>query len=140
MENTSLANLYRQGIYVPYTREETIICNSKILEYFYDNGINVIRLGLHYSDELVKNTVAGFYHPAFRELCESRIFYNKLAFALTQLEKGSYTVYVGKSFLSKAIGQKKENVLKLKNLGYNVRFAVNTELKEYKFLIDKEMR
>ena len=45
-------------------------CNTK-------NNIKIIRLGLHYSDSLVNNSYGDNYHPAFKELCENKLFYDK---------------------------------------------------------------
>ena len=44
---------------------------------FENAGINIIRLGLHYSDSLKDNSLGNNYHPAFKELCENKIFYNE---------------------------------------------------------------
>jgi histone acetyltransferase (RNA polymerase elongator complex component) len=138
MKNTSLAELYYSGKYVPYNKEETIDINSKILDYFNQNNVNVIRFGLHYSDELVKNIVAGFYHPAFKELCESKIFYDSILNVLMKFKEGSYNIFVSEKSLSKAIGQKRENINKFLKLGYNVKFAVNSQLKNFEFTIEKK--
>ena len=49
-----------------------------LLEMFTDAGIKVIRLGLHSGGNVEDGYVAGAYHPALRELCESRIYLEKI--------------------------------------------------------------
>ncbi len=138
MKNTRLEDLYKSGKYVPYNEEETISVCAHILNLFYSKDINVIRVGLHYSKDLTDNKIAGYYHPAFREICESRIFYNKLLESLSNsCNKGDYTVYVGQKFLSKAVGQKKSNIIRLREKGYNIKFVPDDNIKDFDFLIDK---
>ena len=76
MKNTDLAEYYLNGSFVPYTLEESVSLCSTLILLFAKADIKIIRLGLHYSDSLVKNSLDGNYHPAFKELCESRILYN----------------------------------------------------------------
>lgn len=135
MKDTILEEYYKNKIYVPYNRDVTINTCSKILRMFYDNNINVIRVGLHYSEELINNSVAGFYHPAFRELCESKMFCDKLIEEITKYPQGEFSVLVGKKFISKAIGQKKINIEKLFHLGYNVSFVQDENLGDFDFII-----
>lgn len=136
LEGTKLAELYRSGEYVPYNEEQTIYSCTEILRYFTKKNITVIRLGLHYSEDIINNKVAGYYHPAFREICESRIFFDKIFAELKNYQKGSYIISVAKSSLSKAVGQKKCNTEKLKNNGYNIKFVANDELKTFDFIIN----
>ncbi|MCH5202609.1 MAG: radical SAM protein [Oscillospiraceae bacterium] len=136
LKNTPLEILYNDGSYTPCDRETTINCCSEILQMFYDSNINVIRVGLHYSDELKDNYIAGFYHPAFRELCESRMFYRSLLNNLNKnYQKGNYEILVGNKFISKAIGQKKENTNKLKDKGYIVKFISTDNIEDFSYII-----
>lgn len=135
MKDTDLENYYRLGKYLPYDEETTINCVFQILKIFYEKNINVIRVGLHYSKDLEENSVAGFYHPAFREICESRMFYSILKKEIVKYKKGNVVVEVGNKFISKAIGQKKSNLHRLSDLGYNVQFVQNEKLLDYQFII-----
>lgn len=136
LKNTPLEILYKDGNYTPYNRETTISCCSKIIQLFYDSNINVIRVGLHYSNELKDNYIAGFYHPAFRELCESKMFYNSILNEIDKnYQKGSYEILVGNKFISKAIGQKKENINKLKDKGYIVKFITTDNMEDFCYII-----
>ncbi|MCI6652124.1 MAG: radical SAM protein [Ruminococcus sp.] len=138
MKNTPLAHLYQSGKYVPYDEETTVQVCSNVLNLFYENKIDVIRVGLHYSDDLVNNRIAGYYHPAFREICESRIFFDLAYKKIKEYPKGKYIVFVAKGFVSKAVGQKKSNVNKFFQLGYDVKIKENPNLKDFEFIIEEE--
>lgn len=135
MKDTLLEKYYNDKKYVSYSKETTINTCAKILKMFYDKEINVIRVGLHYSDELVNTSVAGFYHPAFRELCESKMFLDMLINEIKKYPQGEFSVIVGNKFISKAIGQKKANIKVLKELGYIVTFKQSNTLKDFQFII-----
>lgn len=115
LKNTRLAVLYAAGEYRPPTLQQTVELCAKLLIFFRERNIPVIRLGLHSID---KNAyVAGPWHPAFRELCESRLY---LQSALKQLHKqGSYALYVHPTAISKMIGQGRANLAFLQKIGYN---------------------
>ena len=125
MKDTKLAELYLNGEYTPYSLEKSVNLCSKLIELFEKNNIKIIRLGLHYSDSLVNNSYGDNYHPAFKELCENKLFYDKF------IEKAKdfpdlneiKTVVINSKSLSKFLGQKRSNVKKLNELGYNFRFC-----------------
>ena len=54
-------------------------------------------------------------------------------------EKGNYIIYVGKSDVSKMIGQKKSNILYLKNKGFNCKVKEKQELKNLELQIEREV-
>ncbi len=129
LKNTLLGQLYKNGEYTPPTLEESVDLCALLLEMFEQNNIEVIRLGLHYSEELIGSMECGNYHPAFRELCESRImlgrFYKEIKD--TELENGgSAEVYVHPSCVSKFTGQKRANIEILKKRGINVRVRTDS--------------
>ena len=134
LKDTDLAALYSDGIYSPQTLDDAINLAVKLYTIFTDAGIKVIRLGLHSIEN--EAYLAGPWHPAFSELCQSRIMLNSV---LKQLnEKGNYIIYVGKSDVSKMIGQKKSNLIHLKSLGYDCKVKVNKELGDLKIYIERE--
>ena len=112
MKDTKLAELYLNGEYTPYSLEKSVNLCSKLIELFEKNNIKIIRLGLHYSDSLVNNSYGDNYHPAFKELCENKLFYDKF------IEKAKdfpdlneiKTVVINSKSLSKFLGQKRSNV------------------------------
>lgn len=115
IKDTELGMLYKEGLYKPLSKDETVNLCSELLLFFEGKGIKVIRLGLHSEEGLCdgSSVVAGFYHPAFRELCESKIF---LDIFKEKIPKNTekITIFVSKGNISKAIGQNKENIIYLK--------------------------
>ncbi len=123
LEGTELAERMREGDYRPQNYEGAADLCAHLLEFFEGEGINVIKLGLHASDGVDGNKVGGAYHPAFRELCEGRIYLNKIRGYLKENypDGGEFTVYVDKREISKASGQKKCNVSALAEEGWRIK-------------------
>ena len=130
LQNTKLCELYNSGEYKLYDFDKAVEICANLLYMFEFMGIRVIRIGLHSSEEVSSNAVAGFYHPAFKELCESRIFRTIILSTLRE-KKGSYMVYVAKGALSKAIGQKKSNIEYFKQSGLNITIKESSGLNGY---------
>lgn len=130
MRDTELANLYNSGKFLPYSLEKSIELCSELIEMFEDNNINIIRLGLHYSDSLIKNSVGNNYHPAFKELCENRIFYNKLQNKIQDTDSFD-TVFINQKSLSKFLGQKKSNLSAFEKMGYKFDIKFDNTLSKY---------
>ncbi len=82
LKDTGLAELYRQGKYVPLTLDETVELGKKLLVMFTGAGINVIRIGLQPSEQINLNSdvLAGPYHPALRELVETAVARDQLTY------------------------------------------------------------
>lgn len=134
MKDTKLDQFYLAGKFKPYSLEESVNLCSELLLKFEKENIAVIRLGLHYSDSLIDNSYGDNYHPAFKELCENKIFFNKTLFELEKYpdkEKKDFIVFVNSKSLSKFIGQKKCNIEKLENLGYHITPEIDNSLNKY---------
>ena len=133
LKDTDLAALYDDKKYVPQSLEEAVNLCSKLYLMFETNGIKVIRLGLHRIDE--DAYIAGPWHPSFSELCQSKIMFDK---ALGLMKKpGNYNIFVSKESLSKMIGQSKENIIELKNRGFNCNVFENENLKDFQILAER---
>ncbi|MBP1568985.1 MAG: radical SAM protein [Oscillospiraceae bacterium] len=128
LKNTLLAKWFAEGEFVPQTVEEAAAECAELLDVFELYNIKVIRLGLHAEESLEENLVAGPYHPAFREICESLRFRKKIAPMLTRLPKGSYVLKVAPSEVSKCSGQKKSNIEHWLSLGYAVKITPDKNL------------
>ena len=120
VEGTYLAQLYRRGQYQPQTLEEAVSLRAELLEGFGEAGIPVIRMGLHADPELEKALVAGPYHPAFRELCEGAVLYNRIARLLAGKSQGCYIVFVSPKAVSKLKGHGALGLKKLSADGYEI--------------------
>lgn len=135
MRGTQLETLYNSSEYKTYSLEQSVELCSQLIELFYKESIPIIRLGLHYSDSLTENSVSDSYHPAFKELCEGRIFYRRLINEIKNADKKSFTVFINERSLSKFNGQKKCNVNTFKALGYNYEIKFDNSLGKYDLYI-----
>ena len=131
MKNTELEKLYKSKVYIPYTLDESVELCSELMTLFYDNSIDVIRVGLHYSDSLKSGDVAGNYHPAFKELCENRIFLNNFLKQTEGLDSKDVIVTVNPSSVSKFTGQNRKNLIELENSGYRVKIEKDRSIPKY---------
>ncbi len=119
LKNTRLGELSQKGEYLAPTAEESIPLCAELLQMFENEGIKVIKLGLHSSETVGRDMIGGGYHPAFRELCEGHIYLQKILEKLDGKDKNcSYKVFVRNKDLSKAKGQQKRNEKALKNQGF----------------------
>lgn len=134
LENTLLEKKFRSGEYKVMSLEETTELVSKLLLMFEEAGITVIRTGLHSGGKVEEGYVAGAYHPAFRELCESRIYLEKILEKIKDMPEGEIIISVPEGALSQAIGQKKCNRQCIEKMGFSVRFEEDKTLKKYTVL------
>ncbi len=115
LRGTELARLYQEGEYIPQTVEQAVEECAGLLEMFESRGIRVIRLGLHASPDVERDYLAGAYHPALRELCQSRIMLRRMTEALDGPDGNRICGFaVHPSDLSKAIGQHRGNLTELR--------------------------
>lgn len=136
MADTPLAELYSSGEYAPQSLEEaTDICAELIL-MFYKENIKVIRVGLHSGGGVEEGMLAGAFHPAFKELCQNKIYYSLMLSELDRHKKNkNYTVLVPAGALSQAMGQKKSNLFKLRKNGYECIIKECDDLKKYQISV-----
>lgn len=139
LKNTKLEELFVSGEYVPDTLEDTVNLCSQLISMFEDNKISVIRVGLHSSETVEGSMLAGGYHPAFRELCENRIFLRIIEdkLAADNIPAGKIIISAPKSAISKITGQKKLNLIKLKAEGYEAKVVVDPLLSGRQILIQE---
>ncbi len=135
LPGTTLARLWRQGRYSPQTLEEAVELCAQLLDRFQQAGVRVIRMGLHAGPGL-EARLAGPYHPAFRQLVESRLFLAKLCKALPG--PGKFTVGVNPRDISTALGQGRENLPWLEARGFTVRFCQNQAVPRGGFFLESQ--
>ena len=84
IKNTPLAKEYEQGEYIPLTVEQAVDRAKDIMQLFNNAKIEVIRIGLQNTEEITdpseesSQVIAGPYHPAFRQLVESGMWYDEI--------------------------------------------------------------
>lgn len=124
LKGTYLAALLERGVYVPDSLENTVSLCAMLVEDFEQNGIKVIRLGLHSSTELKENMLAGGFHDSLGEMVQSRIMLNKIL----SYPPGNYTVYINRKSLSKLKGNRKSNIAALENADYKIDILFDDSL------------
>ena len=133
LENTPLAELYRSGEYKPQTVEDAAGLCAELLLMFYEADITVIRTGLHSGGDVEGEYIAGAYHPAFKELCEGRIYLRRALEFIEKnsIAKGEIEIHVSPKAVSQMTGQKKTNLTALQTLGYNARVIADESIEKY---------
>ena len=137
LENTHLCDLYRNGKYQPQGVEEAAEICAVLLEMFENTGIKVIRTGLHSGGDVEGEFVAGAYHPAFKEICESKIYLKKATEFIRQnkIAEGRIEIRVSPKSVSQMTGQKKANIQALRKLGYEAKIVADDSVEKYKVYI-----
>lgn len=123
VKNTKLEKEYENGTYQPLSVVQAIEICKEIVRLFADKNIDIIRVGLQNTDEISEpgkkesEVVAGPYHPAFRQLVESAMWYDAIVGKIKKLNMKVKEVEVTVSPIdaNNVIGHKKENVKKLKD-------------------------
>lgn len=148
LEGTYLGELYKKSTYKPQTVEDAVELCAVLLKRFYEENITVIRLGLHSGGNVEEGYLAGPYHPAFGELCESKIYLEKAKAILSEkfpvenknicslTEKKIITLYVNDREISKMTGQKSINKIALKRAGWEVSVKGMKTLDKYELLVE----
>lgn len=143
LEGTRLAELYESGEYKLMEFDSVVELCSRMLMKFEENDIEVIKCGLHASDGVEGKMIAGFYHPAFRELCESQVYRwimlkiiiegNNGIGMIQKLKKyiKGYTFAVNPSCISKALGHKKSNVEYFKEMNIDIKVVGDESIPKY---------
>lgn len=132
LRGTKLNSLYLSGDYELIPFDEMVSLCSKMLIMFKNAGIDVIRCGLHASDDVKENLSAGYYHPAFKELCEGKIYRDEVKRLIGNKKNASFEFLVNDKCMSKALGQKKENVKYFQKQGIGIKFVSNKDIEIYK--------
>ena len=134
IKDTKLAEDYLSGEYSPNTLEQAVETSAILLKLFNKNKIDVIRIGLQGTDEICNpenessQVVAGPYHPAFRQLVESRICYDEFSKKIQKLNSNVRVVkvLVNGALINNFVGHKRENIVRIKEL-YDVDVVVEQD-------------
>lgn len=121
LKDTYLAELYEKELYKPLNADESAELCAKLVPMFEKAKIKIIRLGLHSSEDIKRNMIAGGFHDSFGELVKSRIMADKIL----ALPPGDYQVFVNPKSLSKLKGNGKSNIYLLMERGYNIKIITD---------------
>ena len=124
VKNTKLEREYEKGNYEPLPLVQAVETCKELVRMFADKKIEVIRIGLQNTEEISEpgskqsEVVAGPYHPAFRQLVESGMWYDAIVEKIKKLnvKVKEVEVTVNPIDANNVIGHKKENVQKLKDI------------------------
>lgn len=136
IKNTPLEKELEKGTYKPLTVVQAVEVCKEIVRLFHDKNIDIIRIGLQPTDEISEpgseksEVVAGSYHPAFRQLVESAMWYDAIVGKIKRLnvKVKEVEVTVNPVDANNVIGHKKENVKNLKEL-YDVNLVLKQDPK-----------
>ena len=143
IKDTKLCEYYLNGEYSPNTVEQAVETCAVLLKMFRKKKIEVIRIGLQSTDEICNpdnessQVVAGPYHPAFRQLVESRIFYDEISKKVKGLNNRVSRVkfVVNKNKINNFVGHKRENINKIEGI-YNIKIEIeqSESVKDFKLV------
>lgn len=130
IKGTALEKMYRYGKYRPLSIVEAVEWTKQILPLFEQNGVKVLRTGLHPSDEFddPDALIDGPYHPAFKALVLSAIWRDRLG--EINGDGGSLLLKVHPSELNFAVGHQQSNKLELLRRFKEVKFIPTDEIEK----------
>ena len=136
IKGTKLEKEYQEGTYKPLTVVQAVETCKELVRMFDNKNIDIIRIGLQNTDEISdpenkeSEVVAGPFHPAFRQLVESAMWYDAIVNKIKKLNAKvkEVEVTVNPIDVNNVIGHKKENVQKLKDT-YDVDLVIKQDEK-----------
>ena len=131
LKGTELELFVKNGSYTPLTVKDAVDISGELLWMFLQNSVKVLRIGLH-SDISADKIVGGAFHPALRELCESKVYYNLAKKALLGVTAKKMSILVNTREFSKMVGQRRENIKKLsEEIGMVIDVKGSDKLEKY---------
>ena len=134
IKGTKLEKEYNDGIYEPLSVVQAVETCKQLVRMFNDKKIDVIRVGLQNTEEICEpgsnqsEVIEGPFHPAFRQLVESGLWYDAIVEKIKKLnvKVKEVEVTVNPIDANNVIGHKRENVKKLQEL-YEVDLKVKQD-------------
>lgn len=134
IKGTKLEEEYKNNEYIPLTVNQAVERCKEIVAMFNKKNIRVIRLGLQNTNTIDEpghnesEVVAGPYHPAFRQLVESSMWYDSVLEHIKQFNTKVKVVEIRANpmNINNIIGHKKENINKLNEI-YDVEVNVTPD-------------
>ncbi|MBQ8725379.1 MAG: radical SAM protein [Oscillospiraceae bacterium] len=74
LDGTHLGELYKSGKYILPSWDDMLSFTADARCRLREEGISLIRLGLHAEKSMESRILSGFYHPSLRELAEERLY------------------------------------------------------------------
>lgn len=123
IKGTELEKEYETGEYTPLNLNQAVERCKEIMKLFTAKNIQVIRIGLQNTESISdpsqegSEVVAGPFHPAFRQLVESSLWYDSIVAKIKKINTKVKKVQIeaNSENMNEIIGHKKENIEKLKS-------------------------
>lgn len=134
IKNTKLEKEYEEGTYTPITLNQAVETCKELVYLFNKKKIDVIRIGLQNTDLISEpeskesEVVAGPFHAAFGQLVQDSIWYDSIVDKIKKfnVKVKEVEIKVNPQDVNSAVGHKRENAVKLKEL-YEVDIKVKAD-------------
>jgi len=138
ISGTQLEQMYLQGKYMPLNLEETIERCKKLVLFFEETNIKILRLGLHPSEGLTNGSelVAGPFHPALKEMVNTAIWKDVFRESVKNKKGKTLLLTVAPKELNVAIGHQAANKKWLMKQFEKVMFSTDEKLNGRAFDVD----
>ena len=123
---TRLETEYNKGKYQPLSITQSVEICKELVRMFYNKKIEIASIEVENSE----NMIAGPFHPEFKHLVESAMWYDAILNKIKKLNAKvkEVEITVNPTDVENIIGYKKENIIKLKNT-YDVDLIVKQDEK-----------
>jgi len=145
IKDTPLEKEYQEKQYKPLAVIQALETCKEMVKIFNERNVEISAIGFEPLDSeveqqtFVENVIEGPFHPAFRELVESGLWYDAIVNKIKKLNTKvmEVEVTVNPADINNVVGYKKENIEKLKNT-YDVDLIVteNENMKQGKSKIE----
>ncbi|MBE6592875.1 MAG: radical SAM protein [Ruminococcaceae bacterium] len=145
---TELADMMIRGAYVPLELEDAVERTKNVLDVFERAGVPCIRVGLCASENLrdASRAIAGANHEAIGEMAMSALYFDRICEELDRLGRdkkkgGGVKIFVSRGSVSKAVGQKRVNKIKIcEKYGLEwVKVLEKNEIIGYNIIIENDV-
>lgn len=122
IKGTELEKEFKEGEFTPLTVGQAVERSKEIVKLFNKKHIHVIRVGLQNTETITSSekqeseVVSGPYHPAFGQLVDDSIWYEKIVLEIKRINAKvtKVEIEVNPKDINNVVGHKKENLTKLR--------------------------
>jgi histone acetyltransferase (RNA polymerase elongator complex component) len=138
IRGTSLERLYHLGKFTPLNLNEAAEMVAGIYRIFENAKINIIRTGLHPSEDLLNGgaLIAGPFHVSFKELVLTKLWEEELRGVFQEEGKEKVEIFIPPGQINYAVGYQSHNKNKLLKKFKKVRFNIDQSLTGRKYYVD----
>lgn len=132
IKGTVMEDMYKKNQYIPYGLSEAVDICEVLYCILRINKIKIIRIGLQPTENITlgRYVVAGPFHPAFRELVESKIYNHAIEDNIPFTYDGEITVKINSKDISKLYANKKQyfNNMKMKVKNHSIKIVQDSSM------------